>query len=101
MDPKCFVYLAISGEQVRGSPGCVLVDQEQQSAAYTLVSELEPAAMREKIANLIERDDEEHYFFLFRTKTNVHVLKHRREEARRDFAQQAGMLLGGAPETSD
>ena len=101
MDPKAYVYLAISGEQVRGTPGCVLVDQEKQVAKYTLVAEL-PASIRPHAEQLLDDDDETHHFVMVMTGGSVHVLKHRRDEALADFKEQlvAAVARGdeGAPQ---
>ena len=100
MDPKAYVFLAINGEQVNpGSPGCVLVDQQKQTAKYTLVSEL-PEPMRSHADKLLDDDDDTHYFVLVKTQDSVHVLKHRRDEALADFRQQLGRAIaqGADPE---
>ena len=39
MDPKAFVYVAMSGEQVRGAPGAVWVDSANSIAKYLKLEE--------------------------------------------------------------
>lgn len=95
MDPKAYVYLAMSGEQVRGQPGCVLVDQNEHTAKYMLLGEFD-GPMRTHAEKLLEDDNETHYFVLVKSGGSIHVLKHRRDQARDDFRAQLGRMVADA-----
>ena len=81
-NPAAFVYVALSGEQERGSPGVVWVDRDAGECRYLLVAELTPADLRTGITELVEKDAGEHYFIVVKDALHVHVMTHRKEAAR-------------------
>ena len=93
IDPKRFLYLAVSGEAVRGGPGVVVVDEDQGSAKYVLQGEIEPSALREGVTKMIKEDDGENYFFLHTQDRAVHVFRYERKRARDEA--HAGLLMSG------
>lgn len=96
MDARAYVYLAVSGESVRGGPGVVEIREEEGNAKWTLLSEIEVKDLRQGVQKMMDEDDGEHYFFLYHADSNVHVLKHKRTDARN--AAASGALLPGAVE---
>lgn len=75
LDPRAFLYIAASGEQVRGTPGCVFVETATQNAKYLLLHEVEPSEIKKKLEELIEDETEKHYYILFKEEGNIHIVK--------------------------
>lgn len=85
MDPKAFVYVAMSGEQVRGAPGAVWVDSANSIAKYLKLEEIQPEKLRDDFQDMIEEDENTHYFILSKQDDNVHIFKYPRKQAMIDF----------------
>ena len=81
LDPRAFLYVAASGEQVRGSPGCVIVKTSTSEAKYVLLNEVEPLEIQNRVRDLIEEEEEEHYYILFEEEQNVHIVKVSKRDA--------------------
>ena len=93
LDPRAFLYVAASGEQVRGSPGCVMVETATTTAKYLLLHEVEPQEVRTKVEDLIEEEDQPYFYILFKEEGNIHIVKVSKQEAmghmfESDFARQ-------------
>lgn len=87
MDPRAFVYMALSGEQLHGpSSGVVFVDSETHHAKYTLLNELEPANVREALRDSVQSHTED-LFIVQRTSTHLHVFRHAREKAKEQLSR--------------
>lgn len=81
MDPRSFVFVALSGESLYGaSSGVVIVDPQNQHAKFTLVDEIEPRAFGEKISDEMQRHPENLYI-VNKDANNLHVFTYQRERA--------------------
>lgn len=85
MDPKAFVYVAMSGEQVRGGPGAVWVDSQNSTAKYLKLEEIQPEKLRDDFQDMVEEDDNKHYFIFHKEEQNVHIFKYPKSQAMVDF----------------
>jgi len=83
---KAFAYVAMSGEQVRGTPGVAWVDSSEGRAIYLLINEVHPEKLREDLRGMIENDEDQHYFILHKEENNVHVFKYSKALGRKEFA---------------
>lgn len=61
------------GEMQRGSGGVVFV--EDGNIGYVLIQEVQPVEFREKVEEMFEEDDGQHYFVIHKDKLNLHVSK--------------------------
>ena len=91
MDPRAYVYVGLSGEQVRGGPGCVFVDSAAGSAKYLLLTELYSEQIRLKMTEMMQ-EDEQHIYILHKEESNVHIFKYPRK-----MAQEQAMSMPQLP----
>ena len=96
MDPTAFVYMALSGESEyqQRSCGAVVVDAASCHAKFTLLADIEPAAVRTQLAEQL-RIHPNNLYILNKTAEHMHVFAYPRDRA----LQQArdGMLPTLAP----
>lgn len=79
MDPEAFVYMALSSEGEVGK-GAVVVDSANCHAKYTALSDIEPAAVRERLGEQIERQPE-NLWVVHKTDAHLHVFAYPRSRA--------------------
>lgn len=84
MDPRAFVYMALSGEEkmMRNGvvDGVVVVDSECGRALCTQIDDLEPEGVRVHIREQI-KNVPENLYILHKTKEHLHVFSYPRERA--------------------
>ena len=73
---RTFAYVAMSGEQARGSPGVAWVDTTEGRARYLLLDEVEPERLRVDLGLMIENDGGNHYFILYREGMSIHMFQY-------------------------
>ena len=80
-NPEAYVFVAASGEQQRGSPGCVWVDGEAGRCEYLLLREIPNDDLRSGIEDMISEDAEEHFFIVHKHGESAHVFKYPKRKA--------------------
>jgi hypothetical protein len=86
-DASAFVFVAMSGEQQRGSDGCVWVDRANGLCRYVLVDELKSAELRDGVRDMLTADGDANYFIVFKQEKSAHVTKFPKAMARQVLAQ--------------
>lgn len=80
-NPEAFVFVAASGEQQRGSPGCVWVDAEAGRCEYLLLPEVPNDDLRSGLEDMVSDDNDEHFFIVHKHKESAHLFKYPKRKA--------------------
>ena len=71
-----FLKVAIVGAAAHpSSPGVVYFDEHTQEVAYVLLADIPLVEFRNKLREMIEEDDDQHWFVVCKASCALHVAK--------------------------